>query len=145
MHLIKHSAILPYSATQMFELVNAIEDYPHFLPWCKSAHIVEREENTVTATVEVSKGGVHKTFTTHNTSIPYKAITIELVQGPFDHLLGAWQFNALNETACSIDFTLDFKFKNKLSSLLLTPLFSYIGNTMIDAFTKRAIEVYGEN
>jgi ribosome-associated toxin RatA of RatAB toxin-antitoxin module len=145
MSLIKHSALVAYSAQQMYSLVDAIEAYPQFLPWCKATYIKQRNDNMVIATIEIAKGGLHKNFTTCNTLTPSNKIVIDLLEGPFEYLSGSWEFSALGPKGCRINFNLSFSFKNKLSALILKPVLSYIAATMIDAFTYRAREVYGEN
>jgi len=95
MSLIKHSAVIAYSAPQMYDLVNAVEAYPQFLPWCKSAQINHYNDQVLLATLEIAKGGIHKTFTTRNVMTPSKQIVIDLVEGPFEHLSGRWEFKEI--------------------------------------------------
>lgn len=141
---IKRSSLLPYSARQMFELVDAIEDYPSFLPWCSASHIVRREGNEVEASLELSWSGMHKSFTTKNSLTLYERIDINLVQGPFKHLEGIWTFTRVGEDACKVDLELDFELTGHFLDRIFQPIFYHIANSLVDLFTKRAVEVYGE-
>ncbi len=138
MPLIQHTALVPIPAQQMYELVNCIEAYPEFLPYCKSAKIKEQKDNVVIASLEIVKDPIRKSFTTRNTLTPPDSIMIELLDGPFEYLRGHWQFIALEDNACKVNFTLDFAFKNKLFSAVSKPLLNYIANDMVKAFIKRA-------
>lgn len=140
--LIKRSALLPYSCQQMFELVNAIEDYPRFLPWCQNTHIIHRDDKEVEATLELAWSGMSKSFTTRNLLMPYQRIDINLVQGPFRHLEGIWNFTEMGE-GCKVDLQLEFEFAGHFLDRIFEPVFSHIANSLVDLFTKRAIEVYG--
>ena len=144
MNTLKRSAIVPYSTHQMFELVNAIEEYPRFLPWCQTAHVLSRLENEVVATLEVNWKGIHKSFTTKNTLFPEHKIEISLVNGPFQHLEGIWQFHALDTHACKVTLDMEFEFAGRFIDRLFQPIFQHIANTLVDAFCKRAVEVYGK-
>src|SRR5580704_8649383 len=97
MTIIKRSALVPYSARQMFELVNSIEDYPRFLPWCNSSSLESKSEKEVVASLEIVWKGIHKNFTTHNELTPFKCIKISLVKGPLRQLDGIWKFHNLGE------------------------------------------------
>ena len=145
MPIIRHQAEVAYSAQQMYELVNDVEAYPQFLRWCKSLQIQQRYDNTVIVSIEIAKGGLHKTFMTRNTSTPFKQIVIDLVAGPIEYLSGSWEFSALVPNRCQIKFCLSFGFKTKIAAFIMQPVLNYIANTMVSAFTHRAYEVYGEN
>lgn len=145
MPIIKRSALVPYNQRQMFELVNDIEDYPRFLPWCRRSHIVDRDEKMVTATLEITWKGMHKSFTTQNHLHPFEKMDITLVEGPFRHLEGRWKFNALGEHACKVIMELEFEFAGHIFDALFKPIFNNIANSMVDAFCKRAIEIYGSH
>lgn len=140
---IKRSAVVPYSAKQMFQLVDGIEDYPQFLPWCKASEIHERTADEVKATLVLAKGGMEKSFTTINRNQQDKMIEVRLVAGPFSHLEGFWLFDTLNENMCKVVLDLDFEFSNALLSLAIGPLFQQIATSLVDAFCQRAKEVYG--
>ncbi|WP_223668541.1 type II toxin-antitoxin system RatA family toxin [Kangiella shandongensis] len=142
MKTIKREALLPYSAQQMFELVDDIEKYPEFLPNCAGAKELERSANTVTASLAVSKGGFEKEFTTRNINAPYKTIEMELVEGPFKHLSGCWTFSKLDEQACKVELIVSFEFTNRLASIAFSNIFSHLAESFVDAFSARAKAVY---
>jgi ribosome-associated toxin RatA of RatAB toxin-antitoxin module len=143
MRKIERSALVPYSARQMFELVNSIEEYPRFLPWCSASHIINRTETEVEAALTITWKGIHKNFTTRNHLHPYEKMEIELVTGPFRHLEGRWTFTALGEHACKVSVLLEFDFTGGVVDSLFQPIFNHIANSLVDAFHKRAIEIYG--
>ena len=143
MNSLKRNAIVPYSARQMFELVNNIEDYPRFLPWCHSAVVTSRTEKEVIATLEIVWKGVRKKFSTKNILNPYSGMDIVLVEGPLQHMEGIWTFQPLNEKACKVLLDLEFEFTGSFIDRLFQPVFQHIANTLVDAFCKRAVELYG--
>jgi ribosome-associated toxin RatA of RatAB toxin-antitoxin module len=140
---VRKSALVPYSATQMFALVDDIESYPRFLPWCRSTRVLSRNDDEVQATIELAKGGVHKAFTTCNRLQQDKMIEIRLVEGPFRHLEGYWRFEPLSQAACKVSLDLEFEFSNTLLRMAIGPIFHQMANSFVDAFCKRAVEVYG--
>ncbi|MCK5640049.1 MAG: type II toxin-antitoxin system RatA family toxin [Gammaproteobacteria bacterium] len=142
MTTIEKSALVPHSAQQMYALVDDIASYPDFLPWCKSTEILMRNEDEVRASVEISQGVLHKSFTTHNRMQQSKMIEMRLVEGPFSHLEGFWRFEVLGEQACKVRLDMDFEFSNKLIGMAMGPVFSKISNTLVDAFCQRAAQVY---
>lgn len=143
MTVIHRSAIVPYSAPQMFELVADIPSYPKFLPWCGGARIVSRQGDEVIAAIDIAYGGVHKTFSTRNLLQHNKMMDIRLLEGPFSYLQGFWQFKALGEQDSKISLDLEFEVANRVVSLVLTPVFSNIANQLVDRFHRRAVELYG--
>jgi ribosome-associated toxin RatA of RatAB toxin-antitoxin module len=143
MNILKRSALVPYSARQMFELVNSIEDYPRFLPWCHSSQIMSRTDEEVIATLEIAWKGVHKTFTTRNRLFPYERMEISLVKGPLQQMNGIWNFVPLNDKACKVLLDLEFEFTGGFIDRLFQPVFQHIANSLVDAFCKRAVELYG--
>lgn len=143
MNVLNKHAIVPYSTHQMFELVNNIEDYPRFLPWCHGSQVVERSEKEVVASLQISWKGIHKSFTTRNILYPYKKMEIQLVNGPLQHLDGVWTFEALDERACKVTLNLEFAFVGNIVDIFFQPVFQHIANTLVDSFCKRAVEVYG--
>ncbi|MBV34554.1 type II toxin-antitoxin system RatA family toxin [Kangiella spongicola] len=143
MKTVKRQALLPYSAQQMFELVNDVEKYPEFLPNCVGATEIERTETEVVASLAVAKGGFEKTFTTKNTNNPYDSIDMKLVDGPFKHLDGRWEFTSLDEKACKIELVVNFEFSNILTSMAFSSVFNHLAESFVEAFSKRAAEVYG--
>jgi len=144
MHSLKRNALVSYSAQQMYDLVNQIDKYPEFLPWCEKATVHDQDENAVTAELEIAWKGIHKTFTTKNTLSPHHRIDIDLVNGPLRHLEGIWEFQQLGEEGCKIILELDFDFSGSFIDRLFEPVFSYIANSLVDAFIARAREVYGD-
>src|SRR5665213_1237025 len=108
---IQRSALVPYSARQLFELVNHTEDYPRFLPWCSKSEVIHRTDKEVEASLEISWSGIHKNFTTKNILHPYEKIEIILVDGPFRHLSGDWQFIALSPKGCKVCLNLEVDFR----------------------------------
>ena len=137
-----HEVIEPYSIEQMFELVNDIAHYPEFVPDCIATGIISKQDNLVTAFIEVEKLGFKKSFTTINQINEPNSIELKLLEGPFKHLSGKWQFIALDETKCKISFSLDFEFKNKLLDIAFTPVFKEVMANMVNAFSQRARQIY---
>ncbi|MGB1110944.1 MAG: type II toxin-antitoxin system RatA family toxin [Gammaproteobacteria bacterium] len=141
---VKRSALLSYSAEQMFALVADIESYPQFLPWCRSTTVHSRNGDEVHASVELAKGSVHKTFSTVNRMQKDKMIEMRLVDGPFKHLQGFWQFTPLDEKACRVSVDMDFEFSNRLVGMAFGPIFNQAMSSLVDAFVERARVVYGK-
>ncbi|WP_294826902.1 type II toxin-antitoxin system RatA family toxin [Gilliamella sp. G0441] len=137
-----HEVIEPYSIEQMFALVNDIERYPEFVPDCIATGIIRKQDNVVAAFIEVEKFGFKKSFTTLNQINEPHSIDLTLLEGPFKHLSGKWQFTALNDTECKISFSLDFEFQNKLLDMTMTPVFKEVMTNMVEAFSKRARQIY---
>jgi ribosome-associated toxin RatA of RatAB toxin-antitoxin module len=134
--------LVGHSAQQMFALVDAVEAYPEFLPWCNDAKVLYRDEHRTQATIHINYHGVKHSFTTENTKIPPQSMSIRLVEGPFKVLDGEWRFHALAEDACKVEFCLHYEFSSWILEKLVGPVFSYIANTMVDAFAQRAEKVY---
>ena len=126
----------------MFALVDAAEAYPEFLPWCSGATVTLRDEARTRATIHVNYHGVRQSFTTDNAKEPPEKMTIRLVEGPFRVLDGEWRFKPLAEDACKIEFCLHYEFSSRILEKLVGPVFSYIANTMVDAFVKRADKLH---
>jgi len=139
---VNKSALVPYSASQMYGLVDKVSDYPQFLPWCGGAEELSRSDDEVKASVMISHSGLNKSFTTLNRLQKNKMIEMELVDGPFKHLHGFWKFEALSETACKVSLDLEYEFSNKLLSLAVGPIFNQVANTMVDSFCQQADRVY---
>ena len=142
MTLISKSAIVPYTAENMFNLVNDIESYSKFLPWCQETSIQLRTESEVKATLVLSYAGMHKAFSTHNRMQAPKMIEVRLIEGPFSHLEGFWRFENLDDKASKVLLDLEFEFSNKLVALAFGHVFNQVANNMVDAFCKRAHEIY---
>jgi ribosome-associated toxin RatA of RatAB toxin-antitoxin module len=126
----------------MYQLVNKIEEYPKFLNWCSDSTILKQNDEQIIASMMVSKGFFNKSFTTVNKLTPNKKIDIELEDGPFSYLKGFWIFKPLNEKSSEIEFQLEFDFSSKLLTKTISPIFTYIGNSQLDAFIARAKEIY---
>lgn len=143
MHRIERSAIVPYSAEQMFALVADIEQYPQFLPWCADAHARARSDGRVDATIEIAYRGVSSRFTTRNRNDAPTSIAMELVDGPFRKLHGVWTFRPLRADGCKVQLQLQYQFAAGLLGKAIAPVFDLIAASMIDGFTRRAQTLYG--
>jgi ribosome-associated toxin RatA of RatAB toxin-antitoxin module len=141
---VEKSALVKFSAQQMFDLVNDIESYPKFLPWCSGTRILSRHENVIEGEISISKGGFEKKFSTRNTLKFGQKMVVELLDGPFSHLTGEWNFLPLREDASKITLDLDFEMSGVLANLAFGAVFNQICNTMVSSFTQRAKEVYSE-
>lgn len=144
MHALSKSALLPYSAHEMYALVSDIAAYGEFLPWCGGARVMTHDEDEVVAAIDIVYSGVHRTFTTRNRLQKDKMMELVLVDGPFSHLHGFWRFQALGEQASKISLDLEFKFSNRMLGLAIGPMFNSMAGGMVDAFRRRAVELYGE-
>jgi len=140
MRTVNKSALVSYSAADMYALVNDVERYPEFLPWCRSARILSKEPAEMRASLELARGGFHKTFTTRNSLEPGRAITITLVDGPFRHLEGRWKFQDLDHEGSKVSLDMEFEFAGKLLDLMAGPVFHEICNSLVDAFIRRAAD-----
>ncbi len=143
MKKIARSAIVAHSAEQLYDLVQDIEAYPRFLPWCREARVLERGPAGTRASLTVGLRALRQSFTTHNVGQPGRAIDMRLVEGPFRSFAAAWRFSPLSPGACNIAFSLHYEFSSRALGRLLEPLFDHIADTMVDAFTRRADEVHG--
>ncbi|NBN71426.1 type II toxin-antitoxin system RatA family toxin [Proteus sp. G2618] len=139
---ISRSALVPFSTEQMFKLVNDVLTYPDFLPGCVGSKLIKSTPEEMIASINVSKAGISKTFTTHNFLKTNERVDMHLVDGPFRKLTGGWVFTALDDNACKIEFQLDFEFTNKLIELAFGRIFKDLTNNMVQAFTHRAKEIY---
>jgi ribosome-associated toxin RatA of RatAB toxin-antitoxin module len=142
MAVVEKTVLVPFSAEQMFDLVDGVEDYPKFLPWCGGASVEEKEGAVVHATVHIDYHHIKQHFTTENVRNRPHQIDIALQDGPFKHLDGHWRFIPLNPTACKIEFRLHYEFSSSLLEKLVGPVFHYIANSFVDAFIRRAEKVY---
>jgi ribosome-associated toxin RatA of RatAB toxin-antitoxin module len=146
---VKKSVLLWYSPHEIYVLVTAVEDYPKFLPWCSRVDLLERDESGLTARLHLAYAGVRHAFTTRNLHTPDQAVHVGLVDGPFSLLDGTWRFHPLplpsdgEAKACKIEFELRYAFSNGPLEALISPVFDRIANTFVDAFVKRAEQVYG--
>lgn len=145
MQCVNRSVLVAHSASQMFELVDRVELYPQFLPWCSGATTVESRPEGKTARLDIDFHGIRTHFTTDNTNKPGEQIIVTLRDGPFRHLHGEWRFRALAEDACKVEFALAYDFATALLDKAIGPMFNRIANTFIEAFVQRADAVYGEH
>lgn len=129
----------------MYDLVNDIESYPDFLPWCSEARVYNRTDTNLKASLTMATGQLRQSFSTENTMEPGRGINVHLVKGPFKYLNGHWRFDPVDEHSCRISLEMDFEFKNKLLKLALNKVFNHIVDSLVDAFSERAREVYGRN
>lgn len=143
MALVEKSVLIERSARQMFELVDRCEDYPQFLPWCNRTELKFRDDTKTVATLHINYHSVKSHFTTENDKQAPEWMSIRLVDGPFRRLEGTWRFLALAENACKIEFKLHYEFSSKLFEKVIGPVFNHIANTFVDAFVRRAAQVYG--
>jgi len=142
MPVIVKSALVTFSASRMFDLVAKMEDYPKFLPWCAATEVLSHEDDWICGRMEVARVGIHQAFTTCNRMVSGERIELSLVDGPFRKLQGAWTFQPLRRDACKVEFALDFEFSGKLIDKAFGGVFNQIANTLVDAFCKRAEEIY---
>jgi len=142
MTTVAKSALVKFSAMQMFELVDDIEAYPEFLPWCSGSKILKRDGDIVEAELHISKAGFNKTFATRNRSDGHGKMFMSLLDGPFSSLEGVWDFMPLREDASKISLDLEFEIHGKLAGLAFGAVFNQICNTMVSSFTERAKQIY---
>lgn len=140
---VSRSALVPFSAEQMFALVADVDAYHEFLPWCGDSRVLKREGDVVEGCILISKAGFEKAFTTRNRMQPGKMVEIRLVEGPFRHLDGFWRFHALREDACKVTLDLDFEFSNRVLTMAFGKVFTQIANSLVDSFVQRARQIYG--
>ena len=145
MKTVKKSVLIWYSPAEMYRLVTDVDQYPQFLPWCDKARVVTLEENGMLAEIGMAFSGIHQTFTTQNSHVVDEQVIIKLVNGPFSKLEGEWNFISLgvDQRACKVELTLTYGFDSTLGKLI-SPVFDKIASSMVDAFVKRAKQVYGE-
>ena len=144
MAVVRKSALVPHSAGQMYALVNDVDSYAEFLPWCRSSRIVRPTDDGYIGEIEVAKAGIVQSFQTRNVPTPEEQVRISLEEGPFRHLHGDWNFIALRTDASKVELMLEFEFSGKLMNAAFGAVFSQIANSMVDAFCKRAGEIYGK-
>ncbi len=145
MNIVSRSALVQFSAKQMFDLVEGVEQYPQFLPWCSGTSVTHRDLQVTHATISINYRGIKQSFSTKNLKQPPERMSLQLVEGPFQALDGEWLFTPLRADACRIDFRLSYQFSSALLEKLVGPVFGHIAGTMVDAFLKRADQVYGQS
>jgi ribosome-associated toxin RatA of RatAB toxin-antitoxin module len=142
MAVVEKSVLVPYSAEQMFALVDDVAAYPQFLPWCGGASVSPQEGGTVYATIHINYHHIRHSFTTENVREAPRRIDITLKDGPFKHLDGNWRFIPLSDSACKIELQLHYEFSGMLLDKAFGPVFHYIANNFVDAFIHRAEKIY---
>jgi len=147
MKTVTKSVLIWYSPAEMYVLVTDVDQYPQFLPWCDRARVVSADASGMTAEIGISFAGIHQTFTTRNEHVPGRQVAIKLLNGPFSRLDGEWNFVPLGDAtqrACRVELTLNYGFNNATLGKLVGPVFDRIAGSLVDAFVKRAAQVYGE-
>jgi len=140
---VNKSALVPYSAEQMYKLVENVDAYHTFLPWCSASEEIQRENDIIVGSVTIAKGGVNKKFSTRNLLQKNKMIEVSLIDGPFKHLHGFWRFDALKEDACKVSLDLEYEFSSKILGMVVGPVFNQVANAMVDSFVEEAKSSYG--
>jgi ribosome-associated toxin RatA of RatAB toxin-antitoxin module len=144
MPVVKKTALVHHSAAEMYRLVCDFEAYPEFLPWCSDSRLLSHSEEEICGELEVSRVGIRQRFSTCNRLLKNERMDIQLREGPFRKLEGGWRFHALRSDACKVELELDFEFAGRLIDAAFGRVFNQIANTLVDAFCKRADEVYGK-
>lgn len=139
---IQRSALLRFPAALMFDLVDDIDSYPAFLPWCESSEVLLRSEGLVEARLDIARAGIRKSFATRNTFVDKDSMHMRLLDGPFTHLEGVWTFQSLREDASKISLDLEFEIGGKLADFAFGSVFSQICNSLVSAFSQRAKDLY---
>lgn len=139
---VEKTVLVGHSATRMYQLVDTVERYPEFLPWCGGIDLIKRDEASTIATLHIDYHGLKQKFTTENHKIFPTLMDIKLKDGPFRHLEGIWRFIELADDACKIEFRLSYEFSSVFLEKLISPVFSHIANTFVDSFVTRADQIY---
>ncbi|MBS1170143.1 MAG: putative cyclase/dehydrase [Burkholderiaceae bacterium] len=141
---VRKSILLGYSAEQMYTLVERIEEYPQFLPWCGGVSVLrDGDDGAVTATLTIAIHGFRQSFTTRNRNVPGQSIAMSLVDGPFSKLRGGWLFKPLGDDGCKVDFGLEYEFSNPVLAGVVGPVFNAVAASFVESFHDRAKEIYG--
>jgi len=143
MAVVEKSVLIEHSALQMFDLVDRVEDYPKFLPWCGGTELIERTDVKTIARIHINYHGAKAHFSTENDKQSPHWMRIALREGPFRHMDGGWSFTPLGDGACKVEFRLHYEFSSKLLEKVLGPVFNHIAGTFIESFVKRAQQVHG--
>jgi len=141
---ISKTTLVPYTSEEMYVLVNDIESYPIFLPWCTEAKILSQQEDSLTAKLSMALGKIKQSFTTENTMQDGSRIDIQLIEGPFKHLTGYWRFIQEDDQSCHIHLHMHFEFKNKIIKHTLGKAFYKVMDTLVESFVQRAQQIYGK-
>jgi ribosome-associated toxin RatA of RatAB toxin-antitoxin module len=143
MAVVEKSVLIERTAGQMFDLVDRVEDYPKFLPWCGGTELIERTEAKTAARLHINYHGLKAHFATENAKEAPNWMTISLREGPFRQMDGLWRFTPLGDSACKVEFRLHYEFSNRLLEKALGPVFHHIANTFVDSFVNRALHIHG--
>ena len=141
---VQQSVLVEYTPEQMFALVDAVEDYPKFLPWCGGATLLHRDARVTRARLSIDYRGIRRSFTTENAKHEPEEMRIRLIEGPFSKLDGSWRFTALAGRGCKIEFKLHYEFAGRMLDRLFSPVFRHVASTLVDAFVRRAGQIYGD-
>lgn len=137
------SKCVKYTPEEMYDLVNAVESYPEYLPNCTAVKLLTRTPTSLRATITMAKGRIHLSFTTENTMEAGRQVRMRLIDGPFKRLDGLWRFEPQADGGCEVAFRLDFEFANALLSMAFSGFFREAGESMVDAFCRQAVRTYG--
>lgn len=140
---VNQSVLVDYTPEEMFALIDGVEDYPKFLPWCGGTTLLHRDATTTRATISIDYRGIRRSFTTENAKRAPLEMSIRLVEGPFSRLDGGWRLTRLADRGCKIEFRLHYEFAGRLLDRLISPVFRHIAGTLVDAFVRRAGQIYG--
>jgi ribosome-associated toxin RatA of RatAB toxin-antitoxin module len=143
MKVFERSAIVGFTPAQMFALVDDVPRYPEFLPGCKGANAQIVSDTERVASIDIAKGNIKLAFTTRNTVQPNSSVHMQLIEGPFKHLVGHWGFSPMGERGARVGFRVEFEFKSRLMAVALNPLFESVCDKIVDAFVHRARNIYG--
>lgn len=142
MRKVIRSALVPYSAAQMYELVKDVEQYPSFLPWCRDAEVHTRGDDFIEASLELRRGHISKRFRTRNVFRENESLGIALVGGPFRHMSGGWTFDQLGEAGSKVSLELEFEFESRATDVIFGRFFENTCNALVDSFTRQAAKIY---
>lgn len=142
MRKVSRSALVPYSAAQMYELVKDVEQYPSFLPWCSDAEVHIRGDDFIEASLGLRRGRISKRFRTRNVFRENESLAIALVGGPFRHMSGGWTFHQLGEVGSKVVLELEFEFENRATDVIFGRFFENTCNALVDSFTQQAAKIY---
>ncbi|WP_293764964.1 type II toxin-antitoxin system RatA family toxin [uncultured Aquitalea sp.] len=145
MQVVEKNVLVAHTPAQMYALVDEVEHYPRFLPWCAKAEVHSADDGEQVASLHIDYLKIRQHFTTKNQRVDGQSILMELVDGPFRHLQGLWRFTPLGEIGCKVEFRLQYEFSSAILEKVIGPVFSHISRTLVDAFIKRADEVYGDD
>ena len=138
MKRVEQSVLVAHSAPAMFHLVDDVERYPQFLPWCGGTTIKLKTEQITEAAIKIDFHGIKQSFTTRNEKTFPSEMDVNLVNGPFKRLQGHWRFHPLGDQACKVELVLEYEFTSKWLETIIGPVFNHIASTLVDAFVKRA-------